>query len=500
MKKTLLITIISTTLLLAGNSPYDGENLHQNHSNLDKVLFIWDMYDAYESEKKRQENTEEKRLKKLNNSLNKKAVVTYQEKNITNKEFAPTDLQKKHFNQNQIKVNDKNLYPFTLLDSNLQYFSMRQANEIAINSMLFISDYSNKLLAKYTDNIFLKILLNLALGIAYEESIDIWAHEEGHRSILTYHNISSNNAWKDGAVDGVKTQTLNDFKRDNFVDFIRLHTAGIESEAVLIEDFEERLMFEKHLDISIYVPLWTHKYINYAYMHSADAGDGMHYDKNDNYNNYNELMEPEKDRDIVGHDVYGFVRHLFTKNDVNYKKRYSNIDEFTPEQKSYHDKIVSRAWINFLDMNLFRMLYDKVDFYGYDVSAGFNYYLSPFGDVTDLNIITSSKESKNRLTLRKMDNYDNSFYAIQLKDYRRNFGDFWLTSTVNIWQNPKKFDFFTSEKFYGGSLSCNIEYKINDIINISTRLLTKSKGFLPGVNDDNLKAMSSISAGIVIKY
>jgi len=76
MKKNLLLTILSASILLAGNSPYDTDNVNKNHSNFDKVLFGWDMYDAYEAEKKRQKHTEEKRLKE---------IALDQEKNSTNR-------------------------------------------------------------------------------------------------------------------------------------------------------------------------------------------------------------------------------------------------------------------------------------------------------------------------------------------------------------------------------------------------------------------------------
>jgi hypothetical protein len=494
MKKISFLMTVTLSLLISDSLSYEK---NKDHSDEEKIEFIWDLYSDYQTSKKT--FTEEQRIQKLEINSNENDVTLHKGKNSIKKELPPVSYFEK-----KAKIEDKSteeLYPFTLYNSNLSYFSMQQANEIVLNSSLFISNRSNELLEKYTDSIWAKTLLNLTLGITYFSTVDVWGHEEGHRSILSYHDIASHNAWSDGAVDEVSTKILNDFKKDNFVDFIRLHTAGIESEAVLIDEFEEKLLFENHHPVSAYVPLWTHKLINYMYISSQDEGDGNHYDNNDNYNNFDELIEEkEMDRDIVGHDVYGFVRHLFTKKDVTYEKRYSNIDEFTPEQKSYHDRIVDRAWINFLDMNLFRMLYGKIDVYGYDASVGFNYYLSPFGDVTDLNIITASKKSKNKLTLRQLGNHNDTFYAVQFKDYRRNFDDFWLTSTVNVWQNPKEFDFFTAEKFYGASLALNIEYKINETLNISSEIFSKTKGFLPGVNDDNLQSMSSVAVGIVLKY
>ncbi len=387
------------------------------------------------------------------------------------------------------------IYPLTLYDTRLDYFSMRQADELAVDIMLFSSDRAKDTLDQYTDKTWANILLDGVLGLTYVSTVEVWSHEEGHRSILTNHGISSRNSWIDGEVDHVSTQTLHDFKKNNYVDFIRLHTAGIESDAMEISDFEERLVFGHNRDSSVYVPLWTLKLINFGYIFDKSKGDGVHEP------GYDELVqENELDRDIVGHDVYGFVRHLFTRNDISYQRRYSNRDLFSAEEKRYHKKVRRRAWLNFLDSNLFRWWF-QWDIAGYDTSVGFNYYLSPFGDVTDLNILAASAKNRGKITIRQMRNHERNFYGLQLKDYRRPLGDkFWLTSSINLWQNPENSDFFSRKSIFGWAAEFKLEYALNRWVNISAGLLSKSKGFLPGINDNNLHSLTSASIGIVLKY
>ncbi len=479
MKKTLLCSLILVNTLFAGGL----RETYEEQKNIDIFDTAWDTYNAYYDQKEKMKDTEKMRIQKIENILDNKKET---------KSISTPPKTDAYINQLPMSKYQKELYPFTLYSTNLSYFSMQQSNEILVNSSLFLGDR----VAQYTESTWAKVLWNLALTIGYELSTDVWAHEEAHRSILSYHDISSTNQWMDGEVDHVKTITLNHFKRDNYIDFIRLHTAGIESEVLAINSFNEALIFEHHDAFAVAMRLLMLKFVNYDYISSDYEGDGLH----DNAEGFDELSTPEMDRDIVGHDVYGFVRHLFTKSDVAFTRRYSNIDQFTPEELAYHDRVAKRAWLNFLDTNLLRWVYEDIDIYGFETAFGFNYYLAPFGDVTDFNIYASSKNSKNSLTISQMRNHHSNFYGLAFKDYRRKVGDFWLTSRLNIWQNPKEFDFFTDKSFIGGSAEVNVEYEINQYFNISAGLLTKTKGFLLGVNDDNLKSMTALSLGVVLKY
>ncbi len=470
MRNITLFLIILTNLFSFQDFLDEKSNMQQNNV----IDTMWSIYNTYKNQEKQILNTEEMRTKKIQNQIEKRNILRHKE------------LQFLYPQQQE-------LYPFTLYNSNLNYFSMEQANQILINSTIFLGNR----ISNYTETIWSKVLLNLFFNIGYELTLDVWAHEEGHRSILSYHNIKSRNQWIDGEVDHVKTSTLNYFKRDNFIDFIRLHTAGIESEAVAIDAYNEALIFENHDFLSIAMRLWILKFINYSYISSTDKGDGMH----DESENFNELLQDEYERDIVGHDVYGFVYHLFNKNDILFIERYKNIDDFTVKEREYHTKITKRAWLNFIDSNLLYLIYKNLKTATIKkMGFWFNYYLTPFGDVTDFNFSLNSQVFKGRFVLRQMRNYNNKFYALVLKDYRRKFKNFWVTTVLNIWENPKNFDFFTNQSFLGGSIEINLEYKINHILNLSTKILSKTKGFLPGINDNNLQSMNTLSFGIVFKY
>ncbi len=117
----------------------------------------------------------------------------------------------------------------------------------------------------------------------------------------------------------------------------------------------------------------------------------------------NEFESAERDRGIVGHDLYGMVQHLYTPEDTGYTTRYTYRADLSNEEEDYVRRVESRSWLTFLDTNLFA---EPIEVRGTAFSTGLNYYLAPFGDVIEWNTYVSSPIGNNRATIRAYCNHE----------------------------------------------------------------------------------------------
>lgn len=372
-------------------------------------------------------------------------------------------------------------YPFDVVYTQTKPFTIVQVNDIADNIIIF----SNERILDYGKSWITVSALWVKTFTIDFYLFSIWAHEEGHRSILNSHGIYSKNDWVNWAVDGVENSELQKLKKNHYSDFIRLHTAGLESQGMRVLSLEEKLNFESNRRDAVMFPLFYNKFYQLLYLNSGLT------------NNYfdvaqNELRLNSKDKDIVGHDVYGMIHHLFHSNEIDYEKRYYHRDDLSDSEKEYLKKIENTSWIIFLDSNLFlpHINVGKVQF-----STGMNYYPAPFGDVIESNTFLISSLGKNRVSFRFYRNHSWVFPSIEIEDYRRPFGSFCLTTSLSFWQNPSGFDFYTKKFFYGIGAKVEIEY-LWDHFGIYLGTIAKTRGFYPGYNQKNLRQEVSVYTGI----
>lgn len=371
-------------------------------------------------------------------------------------------------------------YPFDIYNTSVRSLTMNQANQIADNLTVF----TNNRILDYGENwVTVGLLWAKTLTLDFYLT-SIWAHEEGHRSVLTAHGINSKNRWKEWAVTGVSTATLQNFKRDHYTDFIRLHTAGLESQAMRIVNLERMITFDRNDRRAVAFPLIYNRVYMFLYLNSSIT------------NNYfdvaqDEFNTAENERDIVGHDVYGMTHHLFNKDDIDYTKRYNHREDLTDREEDYVSRIESMSWLTFLNTSMFL---SPIQVGNIQFTSGMNYYLAPFGDVTELNTFISSPLGKNRITMRLFGNHERFFPAIELSDHRRDVGPVFVSTTAGVWQNPRDFDFFTDKSEYGASLDMTIEYMWR-YGGVYAGLFTKTAGFVPGYTQKDLRAETTILLG-----
>ena len=363
-------------------------------------------------------------------------------------------------------------YSFLFKDSPSQLFTMRQFNQGYLSSYrLFARGLNSVIKKKYISD-----MIQLGMHSLFFMPL---THEEGHRSILTVNQIGSISQPffnKHGAayVNGVTDRSLKDLRDNDLPDYIRLHTGGLESDYMLTRRAETIGSFDLD-DFNHYKwEYWSRKavIVQYLVLGLFEFEAGIKEESN------------ELERDIVGLDTYGAVRHLFRPSMEFY--RYTLYTDLTAAEKDFVNRMGYRSFLNLLNPLMLGKsgyhLNGKVT-----VNAGLGYMLSPFGDFIDENIWLKTGRLNLLFTLRQFQNKENWFQGIGISviDYPLS-KKLILTLKGHYWQQPLHFDFNTSESFSGGALDANLGYYFyNDQdswlsgIAVDFGLIYKTKGFLP---------------------
>lgn len=363
-------------------------------------------------------------------------------------------------------------YSFIIQDSPAQLFSMRQFNQGYLSGYRLFAKglYSVSRNEKVAD------LIQLGLQTLFLMPL---THEEGHRSILTANHIGSISQPffnESGAayVKGVSDQTLQDLRDHDLPTFIRLHTAGLESDYMLTKRMESMGSFDQEVFKNY---KWEYYFRKLAILQYYLVGLAK-YDI-DLPEEANEL-----ERDIVGFDTYGAARHLYRPTMDYY--RYTKYTQLIAAERSFITRIGYRSLFNLLNpLMLGKGSFKLSEHTRFNVGMG--YTMSPFGDFIDENIWVKHQSLNFGIYLRQFQSRTNWFhgFGVSLSEYKP-FERLSVSVAGHFWQQPLNFDFHTKESFTGGAVDLDLRYffldkrrvKINGI-SIDLGLLYKTKGFLP---------------------
>lgn len=364
-----------------------------------------------------------------------------------------------------------NSYQFIVQDSPAQLFTMKQFNQNYLSVNRFLSH-----------NLYKSIATRKASLIQYLSEIFFLlplSHEEGHRSVLTslsFGSISQPYFNSKGAayVKGVLDRDLISIKTNDFPNYIRLHTAGLESDYMLSNRMEKLLLFKDESKQNLFWGYTFRKLSLISYYTFSLIP---------NINPKLKEETNELERDIVGHDVYGAIKNLHRPNERFY--RYTNYDDLSNEELRFLKRVGYRALINIATPVLFKQLtvVNKPDL-KLSLSAG--YTMSPFGDFIDENIFILLKNKyKIHTYLRQFENKQTWFPAggISLTDY--NLSPKFSTSiATHAWAQPENLDFNTSKSDFGGAVDVLFKYKVLNLnkgnsVSLDLGMIYKTKGFLP---------------------
>lgn len=336
-------------------------------------------------------------------------------------------------------------YPVIIQDSPSLSFTMKQFNQNYLSAYRFLV---NKLKASSSKD--LSFLIQYFAEFLFLMPL---THEEGHRSILTVNGIGSIsqpyfNSKGAAYVKGVKDNDLIYLRDNNLPTFIRLHTAGLESDYMLCNHMEELIMFGKEDKKNLHMGYFVKKlglisYYTFSLFPSINP-------------NIKEEAN-ELDRDIVGHDIYGAVKNLYRPNIEFY--RYTNYEDLTQAEKKFVKRVGYRALLNLLNPIFIKRL-NLINKENIRLGVSCGYSMCPFGDFIDETFWIRYRQKYNfHVYLRQYQNRHNWFPAggIRLVDYK-------ISDRVNttiaghFWSQPQNLDFNTSTSSIGGSGDILLKY------------------------------------------
>lgn len=361
-------------------------------------------------------------------------------------------------------------YSFIIMDSPASLFTMRQFSESTLSLYRLSVKELNKVLP-HPWNIGVQAFVS---GLFYTPL----THEEGHRSILTYENIGSiskpyPNKNLAMYVKGVKDEDLMSLRDNKLPTYIRLHTAGLESDYALLLR-EASLMNFQQEETNV---LWVEYFMRKISLVSYYAAGLLKMDV-DLEEEGNELK-----RDIVGHDIYGAVRHLHRPDMEFY--RYTKYDDLTKEERKFVRRIGWRSLLNLFDPLLIQKTGFSIrDKYSMNVALG--YGMAPFGDYIDEHLWISSKRLNAHIYFRQYENKETWFPAFGVDFSRIKIAEsLFLDASLHGWEQPKRMEFLQTSGRLGGAIDLIAKYRFGFLgkqgprnLSANLGLLAKTQGFL----------------------
>ena len=369
-------------------------------------------------------------------------------------------------------VGQKTVYSFIIQDSPARLFTMRQFDEDYLSGYRLYTQMMGDLFSPRL-NLLVQAVTNFAIFMPL-------THEEGHRSILASKNIGSISqpfflSKRGGYIEGVTDNSLIKLRDNDFPDFARLYTSGLESDYMLAHREEALLTFEREKFRNLAVEYLMRKAIILQYFLMGF----VKYDV-DGTEETDELH-----RDIVGNDVYGIVRHLHRP--AMTFQRYTRYADLTTEETAYLRKMGYRSLLNLVNLNIIGIPNIRLS-QNLSINVGMGHTMCPFGDFTDENLwIKYKKKLMIETYFRQFQNRGNRFHAggFGIKDYP--LTDKFLSSVnIHLWNQPVNLGFNDSEAKFGGAVEWVGKYfflthqkRQRKGISADLGFIYKTAGFLP---------------------
>ncbi len=388
-------------------------------------------------------------------------------------------------------------YNFNLYEGKDYSFTMNQSNDLMLNGIRLVgntvyqSDLTQKQKRIYANSL---ALFTGFIGQAL-------THEEGHRSILSELGIGSiSKPFIDenlvAKVTGVTDAALINLRNTDLPNYIRLHTAGLESDYAYLKKSDAFFNYNEEKYNILYMDYISRQlgtinyYLTNLYMHKQTSL------------TIRENGVAEENRDVVGHDLFGMVRHLHRPSMTFY--RYTEWLDLTAEEQSYAKRMGFMSLLNLLNPNIFRLGNFNLS---KSIKGNFsvNYSLSPFGDFTEQNaFLTINNKYKINPYFRQYFNKNYTFLAggINLHNYVFKEDKMILNTSLDFWQQPKNLDFNTKNSQFGMGIKSELGMRLSswDANSKSTYFnfgfSYKTNGFIPEA--PSLKEDFRIHLGVIL--
>ncbi|MCX7818106.1 MAG: hypothetical protein N2652_02695 [Kiritimatiellae bacterium] len=361
-------------------------------------------------------------------------------------------------------------YPFLFAEGTELPLTMRQVNE----NFLSVHRLALRSLGDAYDAPALRLV---HLGVDALLLLPL-THEEAHRSVLSSKHIGSvSQPWfgPDGTarVVGVRDETLRDLRDRDLPTFIRLHTAGLESDARICLAAETLAAWgEERTEL-----LWTDHAVRRLSLMGYLASGLLRWNP--------DIAEEkdELDRDIVGHDVYGAARHLHRPSMPF--RRYTEWSDLTEEERRFVRRVGWRSLANLGSPLLWgKAAWEWTE--GRPVAASVAHGLTPFGDALELSVWGARVGAWGLHAYgRAMQNRRAWFPAAGLR-----WADLSQTRialadvAVHLWRQPDNLLFNTRRGEWGGALEATVRLRVarptdRTVLRLDLGVLAKTRGYLP---------------------
>jgi hypothetical protein len=276
-------------------------------------------------------------------------------------------------------------------------------------------------------------------------------------------------------VDGVTDAALKNLRDTKFPTFIRLHTAGFESDYMLATREETLLSFEDETYDNLVVDYLLRKAGLMMYF-----TEGLFERDTDGPEESDELQ-----RDVVGNDLYGAIRHLYRPTMEFH--RYTQLADLTDEEHQYLERVQWRTLLNLANANVIgRSNFRLTDHL--KANFGLGHCMGPFGDFIDQKIWLDYRQKVNvSLYLREFENRDHWFFGAGggINHYPL-APRLSVSAQVHYWNQPVGLSFNASTGKSGGAVDVSASYQFLirqksalRSLSLDLGLIGKTAGFLP---------------------
>lgn len=193
----------------------------------------------------------------------------------------------------------------------------------------------------------------------------------------------------------------------------------------------------------------------------------------------------ELDRDVVGNDLYGAIRHLFRPT-MEYT-RYTRYADLTDEELGYLHRVQYRTFLNLANANVIGVTNFRVSD-AVRLNVGLGHCMGPFGDFIDQKVWLAVK-GKVKISgyLREFENRNRWFYGagVGVNDYPV-AGRVAVSAAVHYWNQPADLSFTALDGRPGGAVDVTGRYKVPlrhstwlRSLSLDVGVIYKTAGFLP---------------------
>jgi hypothetical protein len=378
-------------------------------------------------------------------------------------------------------------YNFNLYEGRDYYFTMSQSNDLVQNSQRLVGNY----LVDEDSQWWKRTLFHVGQSYFTTFFGQAFTHGQGHRSVLSelgIHSVNKPTAYENdffGKVIGVTNETLINLRETDLPNYIRMHDAGLESDYAYLKKLDAKFNFgEETYTVMYWDYFWR---IFQSQMYFANLIKPLSSVEDI------EKSIPEKELDIVGHDLYGRIRHIHRPTMEFY--RYTDWEDLTKEEQSYGKRMGKMALLNLLNPNIFRLGIFRFSKFNAQTeikgSLSINYSLAPFGDFIEQNAyLNVGDKYKLNPYIREYFNKSDTFLAagIKLNNYVFDGGKYLLNSSVDIWNQPENFDFNSKLSDFGFGVKTELAVRLLDLNSYQNSAYAnlgmsyKTNGFIPEIS------------------